>query len=303
MKVFCLKSKDTGLSRLAISWGQQEQDLRLLHGLDGSDLPDYLHRLQPGLAVPSIWKSFQEMANCRSCETLHPVPQEDGVFVGHQGDRWEISLLSPRPPKVSAVGLNYHGHAHEQGKEAPSSPMFFAKARTCLIGPSQPIVIPSGHQEIDVEVELVVIIGRDCYQIQPEQAKDHILGYTIGNDVSDREAQRNDKQFYRAKSFGSFGPLGPCMILANDFEVGEQRIQLWLNDQLHQDARLNQLIFSVPELVSRLSWIFPLERGELLFTGTPQGVGAHRNPPIFLKSGDRVRCSIEGIGTLENPVK
>ena len=135
----------------------------------------------------------------------------------------ELTLRAPvpRPPKVVAVGLNYREHALEQDKEAPAAPMFFSKARTAVIGPGQPILLPRGRDRIDVEVELVVVFGRSAYDLEPERALDCVLGFTVGNDVSDRQAQQDDKQFYRAKSWETFAPSGPYLVLKEDFDRTE----------------------------------------------------------------------------------
>ena len=205
-----------------------------------------------------------------------------------------------RPPKIMAVGLNYHEHASEQAKTPPDFPMFFAKGRTCICGPGDPILLPPGRHEIDVEAELVAVIGRPARNLSPDQALQAVFGYTIGNDVSDRQAQRDDKQFYRAKSFESFGPIGPWVVPG--FHPQKGRIQLFRNGQLFQDSDLEHMIFSVGRLVSELSKIHLLEPGDLVFTGTPSGVGAHRHPPVWLQPGDQITCKIEGLGELSNPV-
>lgn len=205
-----------------------------------------------------------------------------------------------KPPKVMAVGLNYHEHAAEQAKTPPDFPMFFAKGRTCICGPTDPILLPAGRAQIDVEAELVAVIGRPARNLTPEQGLRAVFGYTIGNDVSDRQAQRDDKQFYRAKSFETFGPIGPWVMPG--FDPGQGRIQLLRNGEIFQDSDLQHMIFSVGRLVSELSKIHLLEPGDLIFTGTPSGVGAHRQPPVWLRPGDQITCRIDGLGELSNPV-
>lgn len=215
----------------------------------------------------------------------------------------DVELLPPvpRPGKIIAVGLNYADHAREQGKEPPDHPVLFSKAPSCLLAHGGTIVLPPGCEQIDVEVELVVVVGTTLRRASPEQAMAGVFGYCLGNDVSDREAQKADKQNYRAKSYDTFGPLGPYV--DTEFRPADQRIQLWRNDQLQQDSRLDQLIFALPQLLSQLSYWQTLLPGDLLYTGTPPGVGAHRKPPVWLQSGDVIRCSIEGLGELSNPVK
>jgi 2-keto-4-pentenoate hydratase/2-oxohepta-3-ene-1,7-dioic acid hydratase in catechol pathway len=209
----------------------------------------------------------------------------------------------PNPPKVVAVGLNYREHALEQDKEPPAAPMFFSKARTAVIGPGETIVLPPGREKIDVEVELVAVIGKPARNLTPERALECVVGFTVGNDVSDRQAQVDDKQFYRAKSFDTFAPLGPYVVPRQDFDHREGYVRLWRSGFHQQDGNLSQLIHKVEKLISLLSQCHRLEPGDLLFTGTPSGVGAHRNPPVFLKNGDTIVCEVEGLGRLENPVR
>lgn len=214
----------------------------------------------------------------------------------------EIQFLPPvpRPSKIVAIGLNYADHAREQGKEPPDHPVLFSKAPSCLLEHGGQIVLPPGREQIDWEVELVVVIGRELRQVAPEQVLEGVLGFTLGIDVSDREAQRSDKQNYRAKSYDTFGPLGPYV--DTEFVPSAQPIRLWRNDQLMQDSRLDQLVFDVPQLVSQISHWQTLLPGDLIYTGTPPGVGAHRKPPIWLQSGDTLRCEIAGLGELHNRV-
>lgn len=209
----------------------------------------------------------------------------------------------PKPPKIAAVGLNYREHALEQDKEPPKEPMFFCKARTSVIGPGDTIVLPPGREEIDVEVELVVVFGKTARNVSREQALDCVLGYTVGNDVSDRKYQRDDKQFYRAKSFDTFAPLGPSLVLRDDYDASSGFVRLWRSDFAQQHGNLSQLIHSIEKLISLLSEVHTIEPGDLLFTGTPSGVGAHRTPPLFLKDGDEIVCEVEGLGRLVNPVR
>ena len=221
-----------------------------------------------------------------------------------QLDLQDLSLRAPipTPPKIVAVGLNYLDHALEQGQAPPTAPMFFSKARTAVIGPGDTIVLPPGREKIDVEVELVVVIGARARNLPVERALECVLGFTVGNDVSDRQAQRDDSQFYRAKSFDTFAPIGPYVVLRDDFDHRRGYVRLWRGGFQQQNGDLSQLIHKVEKLISLLSLVHTLEPGDLLFTGTPSGVGAHRNPPVFLKDGDAVACEIESLGRLENRV-
>lgn len=209
----------------------------------------------------------------------------------------------PRPPKIVAVGLNYTAHAREQGKEPPAAPMFFAKARNCVIGPDEAIVLPPGRERIDVEVELAVVIGRPCFQATAEEAMECVLGFTVFNDVSDREAQKSDGQFYRAKSWATFGPMGPWIATPDAVPWADAAIRLRRNGEVQQDSRTSDMTHAVPRLLALLSQVHELEPGDVIATGTPAGVGVHRRPPVFLQDGDLIECSIEGLGALRNPVR
>jgi 2-keto-4-pentenoate hydratase/2-oxohepta-3-ene-1,7-dioic acid hydratase in catechol pathway len=209
----------------------------------------------------------------------------------------------PRPGKIMCVGLNYRDHAAEQGKEPPSAPMIFAKYSTAITNHLAEIVLPPNSTEVDYEAELCVVIGRSGRLIPIGEAYDYVGGYTIINDVSARDMQRQDKQFTRAKSCDTFAPLGPWVVTKD--EIPDPRIlsiSLTLNGEVMQSSNTNQLIFDVPFLVSYLSQSMTLEAGDLIATGTPGGVGVFRNPPVFLKDGDDVAVTIEGIGTLRNRV-
>jgi 2-keto-4-pentenoate hydratase/2-oxohepta-3-ene-1,7-dioic acid hydratase in catechol pathway len=299
MKALSLICDQTGQRQLALTGSET----RLLSRLDFQDLGAFLDAIPEDQSIEQSWASL-EVAYERSSDKLSPDSAGVGQKRYHDGSGRLWTLVAPirKPPKIAAVGLNYRGHALEQGKEPPANPMFFSKARNCVIADQEAIELPPGHTEIDVEVELVVVIGRSCFEVTPQQAPDYIFGYTIGNDVTDRKAQRDDKQFYRGKSFATFAPLGPWVVRAQDFPIEAQSVQLWRNGQLQQISTLDRLIFKIPDLVSRLSQVYQLEPGELLFSGTPEGVGAHRKPPVFLGAGDIIRCSIEGLDVLENPV-
>ncbi len=217
----------------------------------------------------------------------------------------EVRLLAPvpRPAKLVGVGLNYCQHAREQGQEPPASPMFFGKARNCVVGPDQPILLPPGRDQIDVEVELAVVIGRPGFRIPPGRVLDHVLGFTILNDVSDRQAQSSDGQFYRAKSWATFGPMGPWIATPDELDWSNLPIRLRLNGRLQQDSTTADMTHSATLLVELLSQVHGLEAGDVIATGTPSGVGVHRNPPVFLRDGDVVECEISGLGALRNPVR
>jgi 2-keto-4-pentenoate hydratase/2-oxohepta-3-ene-1,7-dioic acid hydratase in catechol pathway len=235
----------------------------------------------------------------------------------------DVRLLAPvpRPPKVTCVGLNYRDHAMEhvrkdvrvedgrgrqapdEGAKLPEAPLLFGKARTAVTGPRGPIRIESLAERVDYEVELCLVVGRAGFRVPRARAREHLLGYTVACDVSDRAAQYGDKQWYRGKSFPTFCPTGPVLVTADALDPGALRLTTHLNGARLQDGTTADLIFSVDDIIAYVSAATPLEAGDLILTGTPAGVGVFRKPPIFLKAGDRLECAIEGIGALELPIE
>lgn len=216
------------------------------------------------------------------------------------GERIELDsdglrLLAPVIPrsKIIGVGRNYAAHAAELGNDVPSAPLLFFKPNTAVIGPGDPIVLPDWSQEVSYEAELAVVIGRLTKEVSPEQALDHVLGYTVANDVTARDVQRSEDQWARAKGFDTSLPLGPWIVTGLDTESLAVRSRL--NGELRQDGNTRDLIFDVAFLVSYISEAFTLLPGDVILTGTPAGVGT-------IVTGDRIECEVEGIGVLENPV-
>ena len=246
------------------------------------------------------------------------VPQEKELF--SRGRDWLSSLpvpaenqwlpappqlLPPVPPpeKVVCIGLNYRDHAIETGAEIPSEPVVFSKFNTAIIGHGDTIRLPRIAQEVDYEAELVVVIGKTAKQVTTETASEHIFGYTCGHDVSARDWQkgRPGGQWLLGKSFDTFGPLGPCLVTHAELpDAGNLRVRMHLNGEVVQDSTTAQLIFDIPTLIAHLSTVFTLHPGDVIFTGTPPGVGAARKPPLFLQPGDECCVEIEGIGILDN---
>lgn len=217
-------------------------------------------------------------------------------------------LLAPvEPPSILCVGLNYRRHAEETGARIPEYPVLFLKAVSALAHPGDPIVIPTvAPGQVDCEGELAVVIGKPGKNIEPHQAFEHVLGYTCANDVSARRWQKEGggKQWCRGKSFDTFCPLGPCLVTPDEIpDPNTLKIKTTLNDKIMQDSTTADMIFDVPALISFLSQGTTLLTGTVILTGTPQGVGFARTPPVFLKQGDRVAIAIEGIGTLTNSVQ
>lgn len=217
-------------------------------------------------------------------------------------------LLAPIvPTDILCIGLNYRDHAAESGSAIPVNPMLFIKASNTLNNPGDPIPIPKRSDKIDYEGELAVVIGKSCKNVSKVRALDYVFGYTIANDVSARDWQREKSlgggQFARGKSFDGFCPLGPCIVTKNEIpNPNNLKLRTILNDQVMQDHTTADMIFDVPTLIESLSSTMTLRPGSIILTGTPHGVGFARTPPVWMKAGDRVVVEIEKIGRLENPV-
>jgi 2-keto-4-pentenoate hydratase/2-oxohepta-3-ene-1,7-dioic acid hydratase in catechol pathway len=215
-----------------------------------------------------------------------------------------VPLPIDRPEKIVCVGLNYRDHAEEQGTELPEAPLLFAKWPNTLIGPGEPIVIPPITKQVDYEAELGVVIGRRVRGTSAENALEAVAGYLCLNDVSARDLQFSDGQWVRGKSLDTFCPVGPHFVSADDVPDPQAlSIRALVNGDVLQDSNTSNMIFSVAEIVAHVSQAITLEPGDLIATGTPAGVGAFRDPPIWLEPGDEVTIEIESIGALTNPVR
>lgn len=210
----------------------------------------------------------------------------------------------PHPGKIIAVGLNYRDHAIEsRAKEPPKTPMIFAKFPTSISGPDDPIVIPADDPQVDYEAELAVVIGRKGKAIPAAKAFEYVAGYMPLNDVSARAWQFADKQWVRGKSCDTFCPTGPYLTTSEDVPNPHSlSIQARVNGVVLQDSNTSKMIFQIPHLIEFISASITLEPGDIIATGTPEGVGAFRTPPLFLKPGDTVEVEIAGLGVLRNPV-
>lgn len=217
----------------------------------------------------------------------------------------EADLLSPvgHPPAILAVGLNYRAHAAEGGREPPTVPIVFNKHHNCIVGPGEPIHIPAAAPDmIDYEGELAVVIGRPARAVSAADAPDYIAGYTIMNDVSVRDWQRASPTMMMGKSWDTHGPCGPWTVTSDSIDPHGCRLVTEVSGEVRQDAKTDDLIFNCYEIVEHLSTAFTLDPGTIIATGTPAGVGLYFDPPRLLTPGDEVSITIEGIGTLTNPV-
>jgi 2,4-diketo-3-deoxy-L-fuconate hydrolase len=246
-------------------------------------------------AIYDVWPEFTNWACSVDSST-------QSSFEATERSEW--GPPAPRPRQVFAIGLNYRAHASEAQVEAPPTPSVFTKFPTSLTGHECPVALPAGS--VDWEVELVAVIGRRCDFVGVDDAWDHIAGLTVGQDLSERQLQLagSAPQFSLGKSYRGFAPLGPELVTVDEFRDPDN-VELGCRldgGAILQQGRTSDLIFSVPQLVAHLSSVCPLLPGDLIFTGTPSGVGAARNPPMFLKPGDLLVSWVEGIGTLRTPM-
>ena len=222
------------------------------------------------------------------------------------------------PGKIVCVGLNYKEHVAEGGRPGPDRPLLFSKFANAVVASGEPIVRPEGTHALDLEVELGVVIGKEARRVKAEDAMSHVAGYVVVNDVSARdwqgipaalhEGEKGDGQWIRAKGSDTFLPMGPDFVTADELDpAAGLRLRSWRitpdgTEHLMQDGTTADMIYPVPQLIEYISKAITLDPGDVIATGTPSGVGVFRDPPVFLEPGDRVRCEIDGIGSVENPV-
>jgi len=221
------------------------------------------------------------------------------------GSPLDVRLVCPvnRPSKIICLGKNYAEHAKEGGFDDPAEPLLFCKAPSALTGPYDPIRLPHSSGQVDWEVELAVIVGKTCKRIDRSNAMAYIAGFSVMNDVSARKAQFGDAQWFRGKSFDTFAPLGPFLVTPDEIgNIGNLQLTTQVDGIRMQDGNTRDMIFDIPFLMEYISRDITLFPGDIVSTGTPAGVGIFRNPPVTLRAGNIVECSIERIGTLSNPV-
>lgn len=214
-----------------------------------------------------------------------------------------IDIKTYIPGKIICVGMNYRSHIEEQDGRFPSSPVLFAKATSCVIKDGENIIYPAEVKQLDYEVELAAVIGKKAKNIEAGQVAGHIYGYTIFNDITARDLQKSEGQWYRAKSFDTFGPTGPAIVKPGKLgDPADIRLRSYINGDLRQDGNTSDMIYGVYELISYISRSITLYPGDLISTGTPSGVGVFTEGSKLLKPGDEVTCEIEGIGKITNTV-
>lgn len=236
---------------------------------------------------------------------VHPnvVAEAESKSGVHLGDE---DVLAPpvRPRNFLCVGLNYRDHASESKMDIPVRPLFFAKTSNSITGSGHPVRVPRGSVQLDFEAELAVVIGKRCREVKVSDALDYVAGYTCVNDLSARDFQFADGQWYRGKSCDGFGPIGPC--ISTKAEVVDSRalgIRCRLNGTTMQDSNTANLIFGVAELIAHISAVITLEPGDVIATGTPPGVGFARKPPVYLHAGDVIEVEVDKIGVLRNVIE
>lgn len=239
-------------------------------------------------AVFAQWSAFREWAKAARVSTAQPI------------DEKELGAPAPRPTQVFGIGLNYRAHAAESGMPLPAKPATFTKFPTCITGPHADVELPSAA--VDWEVELVVVIGPRAHRVAEKDAWSHVAGLTVGQDISERVVQwSGGGQFSLGKSFPTFGPLGPCLVTPDELDdPNDLELSCSVNGEEMQRSRTSDMVFTVSNLIVELSAILPLLPGDVIFTGTPAGVGGTRTPPRFLQAGDVLSSEIQGIGTLRN---
>jgi 2-keto-4-pentenoate hydratase/2-oxohepta-3-ene-1,7-dioic acid hydratase in catechol pathway len=268
---------------------------------------------QKGKAKPGLWKDGK-IVDLRKIFPQIPDINEtffrDGWLekvagVKDPGRKVEERIASPihRPSKIICLGKNYAEHAKEGGFENPEKPLIFCKTPNALNGPYDPIILPRSSSQVDWEVELAVIIAKEGKRISKTDAFDYVAGFTVMNDVSGREAQFSDSQWFRGKSFDSFAPAGPFIVTPDEIDdVNNLRLTAIVDGETMQDGNTRDMIFDIPAIIENISEDITLIPGDIISTGTPAGVGIFRDPPVILKPGNVVECRIEKIGSIINKV-
>jgi len=254
--------------------------------------------------LPSSMRAFLELGDdgMTAVKRLLEKPVKGAIL-----QRRDLHVLAPlsgeERPKITCIGLNYADHAAESGSKVPDEPMMFAKYYTTICGPGDNIVAPPNHSKLDYEVELVIVVGKRASRVPQSEAYDYVAGYTCGHDVSERAFQRGDGQWVRAKSSDTFAPIGPVIVTKDEIpDPHALKLGTKVNGEARQNSSTNQIIFKTPKLIEFISSYVTLDPGDMIFTGTPPGVGFGMNPPQYLKPGDVIEVWVEKIGSLTNAV-
>lgn len=255
-------------------------------------------------AMPTGMRAFLERGDegLEEARGIVKAPPREAMLL-KRDVRVSSPLCTAERPKIFCIGVNYADHAAETGSKIPEEPIVFAKFPTSLISPLDNIITPPNSTMLDYEAELVVVIGKSARRVRQAEAYDYIFGYTCGNDVSERQFQRSDRQWLRAKSSDTFAPTGPVIVTKDEIpDPHELTLGSKVNGEIRQNSSAGLMIFKVPKLVEFISHYLTLEPGDMIFTGTPPGVGLGFKPPRLLSAGDQVEIWVEKIGSIVNTV-
>ncbi len=302
MKLAQFKSKDSSRQRLGVLLEDVVCDVAELaraQRSNGASVADWL--VDAGSTLDVIDRGAAAIEELNALLALQPGARRSSIAAFHEAD---IEFLpAVYPSKILAIGRNYADHALEGGGEPPKAPLIFAKLTNALSAHNAPIVLPAVSETIDWEAELAVVIGRRAKAVSEAEALDYVFGYTLMNDVTARDLQRKDVQWTRGKGLDTFAPLGPLITTRDEIaDVQNLKIEGLYNGEVMQMSNTSKMIFSIAYLISYISEGITLEPGDVLATGTPEGVGYFRNPPVLLKPGDVCEVRVEKLGMLRNPV-
>lgn len=254
-----------------------------------------------GARIGSVLPDLKSLLRARGLGLLKGIPAANST--DYAAGEFSYQPVIPNPAKILCVGLNYQAHRKETGRAATEHPAIFTRFSDTLIGHEAPIHLPSVSTSLDFEGELAVVIGKECFQVDEDRAMEYVGGYSVFQDASIRDWQHHTHQFIPGKNFPNTGGFGPALITPEEAgPLAGKAIETRLNGQIMQSAHLDDMIFPVPAIITYLSKFTRLSPGDVIATGTPGGVGVKREPPLFMKAGDRVDVTVEGIGTLLNPV-
>lgn len=268
-------------------------------GEPGSEQPGLIDAAGTARSVAHLGLNYDErfFANGQLAELMERSQVESASWPELNLRRERLGAPVARPSKLIGVGLNYREHVKETGARTPSEPKIFMKATTAICGVTDDVLLPEGAEQLDYEVELAVVMGQLARRVSPQQARATVAGYTVCNDYSERDWQKNRAgQFVKGKSHDTFAPLGPYLVTSDEFSPNAARLWCSVGGEMRQDGTTADMIFDVATIVSSISHYMTLLPGDVITTGTPSGVGLGRVPPVFLKPGDVVRYGIEGVG-------
>ena len=274
---------------------------------------------EKGKERPGVWMDDGRILDVRAV-AFHIEDYNEYFFANHGLEQLRLLLKDPgakfvdaegvrlgapvaQPSKIVCVGANYADHAKEFGRDIPKEPILFSKATTAIGGPNDPIVLPDGAQVVDSEVELAVVMGKRAFKVCAADALEHVAGYTVVNDVTERVVQKGNGQWFLGKGFDTFCPMGPFLVTPDEVDLGHLRVWQKLNGEMLQEADAADMMFSVPFLIEYISKGMTLLPGDVISTGTPSGIGSARDPQVLMKPGDVVEVGVDGVGAQKSEVR